>query len=48
MIVGADFLSLGGKLAAYKSGEPEWRTSVSRAYYGALELPLLWQPGTTK
>ena len=35
MIVGADFIGIAGKLAAYTSGEPEWRTSISRAYFGA-------------
>jgi len=36
MITGADFIQLGSKWAVLPAGEPTWRTSISRSYYGAM------------
>lgn len=35
MMKGQDFIALAAKWAALDAGEPTWRTSISRAYYGA-------------
>lgn len=35
MIEGRQFAVCAGRFAAFSSGEPEWRSAVSRAYYGA-------------
>lgn len=35
MITGRDLIQLGSRFAVMQDGEPVWRTSIGRSYYGA-------------